>query len=55
MAKMGRPKTDNPKNKKVTVNFTKAEFEAFDRYVERHETSKTEVIRGLVKSLVDAT
>jgi hypothetical protein len=51
-SKIGRPKAENPKSKKVTVNFTENEMNDFNDYVEENETTKTKVIRDFVKSLI---
>ena len=51
MAKMGRPKSDNPKANSVTIRFDQAEYERFKAYAEKLGISYTEVIKRSLDSL----
>lgn len=47
-SKMGRPPSDNPKNKKLTIRVTEDEMNAIDECSERLGITKTELaIRGI--------
>lgn len=45
MARMGRPVTEEPSNRKVTVRLTEAEYELLKRYVEKRNLTMTEAIK----------
>lgn len=48
MAKMGRPKIDNPAAKKVTVRFTAEEHDLLVKYSQKHDKTMTQVIKMTV-------
>ena len=43
MAKMGRPKSDDPKEYRVTVRFSNAERLQLEAYAEEHGLTKVQV------------
>lgn len=45
MAKMGRPKTDNPKSSSLKVSFTKDELDRLKEYASRHDITVSEMVR----------
>ena len=45
MAKMGRPKVDNPINHMVTVKFREEEYQLMLEYAENHNLSISQIIR----------
>lgn len=49
--KAGRPKLDNPQDKRVTVRMTADTFEKFESYCQREQVSKSEGIRRAVDLL----
>lgn len=51
--KIGRPISDNPKTKNVTVRFTTEEAERFDEYVSRNNTTKSNLIREFVLGVLE--
>lgn len=50
--KIGRPSTDNPKNKNVTVRFTEEEVDLFDDFCKKNKTTKSNLIREYVLDLI---
>ena len=52
MAKMGRPKIDNPADKRVTVRFRDEEYHMLLEYAEHHNMSIAQVIRWAVEMKV---
>ena len=48
----GRPKTDNPKNIDVKVRFDEESNRRLLQYCERHQLTRTEVIRKAVDLLI---
>lgn len=44
MAKMGRPKADNPKNRSVTVRMTPDQYEELLSYSQKHDQTVTQTI-----------
>ncbi len=48
----GRPKTDNPKNIDVKVRFDEESNRRLLEYCERHQLTRTEVIRKAVDLLI---
>ncbi len=54
MAKMGRPKVEEPRRNKVLVRFTDAEFEQLKKCAENKNLTITETVRlGVDKMLKD--
>lgn len=49
MARTGRPKSDNPLDKKVSIRFTEEEYEILLEYAANHEMSITQAIKMSVK------
>jgi len=49
MARTGRPKSDNPLDKKVSIRFTEEEYEILLEYTANHEMSITQAIKMSVK------
>ena len=53
MAKLGRPKTDNPKNKIITVRLRDEDFSALKKYVSEHKITITEAIVRAIKLMIE--
>ena len=49
MAKMGRPKVDNPADRRVTVRFKDEEYDLLLEYAENHKMTIAQVIRLAVE------
>ena len=45
MARTGRPKSDDPMDKKVSVRFTNEAYEILLEYAKNHELSVTQAIK----------
>lgn len=45
MAKMGRPKTDDPRSERVHIRLTRGEWLILDRYAQKHKMTIAEVAR----------
>lgn len=54
MAQMGRPKTNNPKNIRFSVNFDKSTEIKVKEYCTKNKISKGEFIRRCVVSYLEA-
>lgn len=52
MAKMGRPKTDDPADKRVNVRFKGEEYDLLLEYAQSHDMSITQVIKLAVEKLI---
>lgn len=52
LAKMGRPKIDNPKNHDTKVRLDEKDFEALEKYCTDHNTTRAEVIRMAVQQFL---
>lgn len=52
MAKMGRPKVDNPADKRVTVRFKDEEHDLLLEYAENHHMTIAQVIRLAVEKQI---
>lgn len=48
MAKAGRPKAENPIERKISVKFSNAGFEELSQYAKEHEKAVAQVIREAV-------
>ena len=46
MAKMGRPKSDEPKEYRVTVRFSNAEKQQLEAYAEERGLTKVQVLKA---------
>lgn len=49
MAKMGRPKVNEPADKRVTIRFKEKEYELLLEYAERQNLTITQVVRLAVE------
>lgn len=45
MARTGRPKSDNPLDRKISIRFTEEEYEILLEYAKNHELSVTQAIK----------
>lgn len=54
MAKMGRPKTDKPADRRVTVRFTEEEHELLVEYTTKHDLTMTQVVKLAVMEKLQA-
>jgi len=52
MAKLGRPKTDNPKINKITVRLKGEDFNALKKYVSEHNITITEAIVRAIRLMI---
>lgn len=52
MAKMGRPKVDNPADKRITVRFKDDEYNLLLEYAENHKMTIAQVIRLAVEKQI---
>ncbi|MEF9840397.1 MAG: DUF6290 family protein [Lachnospiraceae bacterium] len=52
MARTGRPKTEEPANKRVTVRFKENEYDLLLEYAENHNMTIAQVIRFAVETQV---
>lgn len=43
-AKVGRPKSDNPKNRRVSIKLTESEFQNLEEVANQKQLSKTQAI-----------
>ena len=49
-AKIGRPKSENPKNRRVSIKLTESEFQNLEEVAEQTGKTKTEILMlGLEK------
>ncbi|MBQ2922242.1 MAG: hypothetical protein IJE60_03985 [Tyzzerella sp.] len=54
MAKMGRPKIDNPKQKSIGIRMSEEEREKLLQYASEHDKTITEVVQEAVNKLYEA-
>ena len=52
MAKMGRPKTDDPREKSLGVRVTNDEYKVIKEYAKEHDMTITETLLKGVKELI---
>ena len=52
MAKIGRPKVDNPADKRVTVRFKDEEYNLLLEYAGNHNMTMTQVIKLAVETQI---
>ena len=52
MAKMGRPKVDNPADKRITVRVKDEEYDLLLEYAENHKMTIAQVIRLAVEKQI---
>ena len=50
MAKMGRPKVDEPADKRITVRFKDSEYNLLLEYAENHNMTLAQVVRLAVET-----
>ena len=55
MARIGRPKAEDPVNKRVTIRFKEDEYELLLEYAKNHHMSIAQVIRLAVEMKVLTT
>lgn len=55
MAKMGRPKVDEVKDKTLTMRVTPAEYQVIKQYAQSHNLTITQVLQKGVKLLLKTT
>ena len=53
MAKMGRPKSDNPKDKRINLRLTKEEFDTISYVAESLNLSMSEAIVATMEERAD--
>ena len=53
MAKMGRPKAENPKSSKISIRFTDEEYEQLKKCAAQNNQTITEAIRKGVRQLFE--
>lgn len=53
MAKMGRPKAENPKSSKISIRFTDEEYEQLKKSAAQNNQTITEAIRKGVRQLFE--
>ena len=49
MVKMGRPKSDSPMDKKLSVRFTQQEYEILLEYTKTHQMTLSQAIKKCVE------
>ena len=54
MAKMGRPKSENPRDKRVMIRFTEAEYRKLEKYAAEKNLTITEAARNGVLKMLDS-
>ena len=47
MAKMGRPKSDDPMNYRFTIRFSNAEQKQLEAYAEKYDLTKGQVLKTI--------
>ena len=52
--KMGRPKSDNPKDYRIQVRFTKEEYEKIKECADKHNMTVTQIVRKGADDLADS-
>lgn len=55
MAKMGRPKVDEVKEKTITMRVTPAEYQMIKRYAQSHNLTITQVLQKGVEIVLQTT
>lgn len=53
MAKMGRPKSDNPKEHRVTVRFTDTEYQRMKERAAKNNQTITQMIRKCLTEVIE--
>ncbi|MCR5836043.1 MAG: DUF6290 family protein [Lachnospiraceae bacterium] len=53
MAKVGRPKLEDPKNQRVTVRFTDEEMKRLTEYAKRNSLKLSEAIKISLDSIIN--
>ena len=52
MAKMGRPKSEEPKTNKITVRFTDEELDLLKKYADRNDLTIAQAVREGVRDII---
>ena len=52
MAKMGRPKEENPADRKITARFNEKEYARLVEYASRHNLTMTQLIKQSVEEKI---
>lgn len=52
MAKMGRPKSDNPKDYQVAIRFDAKEKQAMETFAQENQITVAEVVRRAVRKFL---
>lgn len=55
MAKMGRPKVEEAKDRTITMRVTPAEYEAIKKYAQSHNLTITQLLQKGVEMVLKAT
>lgn len=55
MAKMGRPKVEEVKDKTITMRVTPAEYEIIKKYAQSHNLTITQVMQKGVEKVIKTT
>lgn len=51
MARMGRPKSDNPSHHKISIRLTDEEYKFLKQYVENHDLTMTQAMKIAIQLL----
>lgn len=54
LAKMGRPKVENPRDKRVMIRFTEEEYHKLEKYAAEKNFTITEAVRNGVCKMLDS-
>ncbi len=54
MAKMGRPKEDNPKKRIVAIRMTQEEYVKFSKAASKHDMTTTQAVKKGIMLLLDS-
>lgn len=52
MAKMGRPKVESPKEKRINIRVTQEEYEELVKYASEHNLTITQMVLQGIKLLI---
>lgn len=52
MAKMGRPKVDTPRSRRVDLRLTEEEYQQLKEYAEKKDQTITQVIRQEIMKII---
>lgn len=51
VARMGRPKSDNPSHHKISIRLTDEEYKFLKQYVENHDLTMTQAMKIAIQLL----